>query len=129
MTDIMEQTFWYKIRYTPLRDVLRGRITARLDLRRLLEESALPPAVTQLIQRVAKKTRLWRLEQFDVTQELISHFAEGIKSGTSPEELIRAFGNETEAATLIRRAKRRNRPPAWKVLRVAGLLTAALLVF
>src|SRR6516225_2971828 len=129
MTDTMEQTFWYKIRYTPLCDVLRGRITARLDLRRVLEESALPPAVKQLIHRVAKKTRLWRLEQLDVTQELISHFAEGIKSGASPEELVRAFGNETEAAILIRRAKRRNRPPAWQLLRLAGWLTVALFVF
>jgi hypothetical protein len=129
VTDIMEETFWYKIRYTPLRDILRGRITARLDLRRLLEQSALPPDVKQLIHRVAKKTRLWRLEQFDVTQELISHFAEGIKSGASPGELIRAFGNEANAAKLIRRAKRRNRPPAWQLLRLAGWLTAALLVF
>jgi hypothetical protein len=129
MTDIMEQSFWYKMRYTPLRDVLRGRITARLDLRRLLEAADLPPAVKQLIYRVAKKTRLWRLEQLDVMKELISHFAEGIKSGVSPEELIRAFGDETEAAILIRRAKRRNRPPAWQVLRVTGWLTAVLAVF
>ena len=129
MLDIMEQSLWYKVRYTPLRDVLRGRITARLDLRRLLEATDLPPAVKQLIHRVAKKTRLWRMEQLDVTQELISHFAEGIKSGVPPEELIRAFGNETGAAILIRRAKRRNRPPSWQVLRVTGWLTAALFVF
>src|SRR5215510_8536560 len=129
MPDITEQSLWYKMRDTPLRDVLRGRITARLDLRRLLEAADPPPDVKQLIRRVAKKTRLWRLEQFDVTQELISHFAEGIKSGVSPEELIRAFGDETEAAILIRRAKRRNRPPSWQVLRVTGWLTAALFVF
>ena len=129
MSDITEQTFWYKIRYTPLRDVLRGRITARLDLHRLLEAADLPLAVKELIHRVAKKTRLWRLEQRDVTQELISHFAEGIKSGVAPEELIKAFGDETEAAILIRRAKRRNRPPAWQALRLAGWLTAALFVF
>lgn len=129
MSDITEQTFWYKIRYTPLRDVLRGRITARLDLRRLLEAADLPTAVQQLIHRVTKKTRLWRLEQLDVMQELLSHFAEGIKSGVPAEELIRAFGDETEAALLIRRAKRRNRPPAWQALRVTGWLTAAFLVF
>jgi hypothetical protein len=129
MPDMMEQSLWYKMRYTPLRDVLRGRITARLDLRRLLEAADLPPAVKQLIQRVAKKTRLWRMEQLDVTQELISHFDEGVKSGVPPEELIRAFGNETDAAILIRRAKRRNRPPSWQVLRVAGWLTTALALF
>src|SRR5262245_8417845 len=105
----MEQTLWYKMRYTPLRDVLRGRITARMDLRRLLEGAALPPAIKQLIHRVAKKTRLWRLEKLDVAQELITHFADGIESGVPAEELIRVFGYETEAAILIRRAKRRNR--------------------
>jgi hypothetical protein len=129
MADIMEENLWYRIRYTPLRDILCGRITARLDLRRLLETAGLPPAVEQLINRVARHTRLWRMEQFDVTQELISHFAEGIKSGASPEDLIRAFGDETEAAILIRRAKRRNRPTAWQVLRAAGWLTSALFVF
>ena len=60
MSDIMEQTLWHKLRYTPLRDALRGRITARLDLRRLQEGAALPPSVKQLIHRVAQKTRLWR---------------------------------------------------------------------
>lgn len=129
MPDIMEESLWYKMRYTPLRDVLRGRITGRLDLRRLLEAADLPLAVKQLIRRVAKKTRLWRMEQLDVTQELISHFGEGIKSGVPPEELIRAFGDETVAAILIRRAKRRNRPPSWQVLRVTSWLTAALFVF
>src|SRR5262249_46697272 len=122
MPDITEQSLWYKMRYTPLRDVLRGRITARLDRRRLLEAADLPPAVKQLIRRIAKKTSLWRLEQLDVTQELISHFTEGMKSGVPPEELIRAFGDETEAAILIRRARRRNRPPSWQVLRVTGWL-------
>ena len=129
MPDIMERSLWYKMRYTPLRDVLRGRITARLDLHRLLDATDLPPAVRQLIHRVAKKTRLWRMEQLDVTQELISHFVEGIKSGIPPEELIRAFGSEKDAAIMIRRAKRRNRPPSWQVLRVTGWLTAALFVF
>src|SRR5262249_60606868 len=120
MPDIMEQSLWYKMRYPPLRDVLRGRIPARLDLRRPLEAADLPPAVKQLIRRVAKKTHLWRLEQLDVTQELISHFAEGIKSGVPPEELIRAFGDETEGALLIRHAKRRNRPPSWQIRRVTA---------
>ncbi len=69
------------------------------------------------------------MEQLDVTQELISHFAEGIKSGVPSEELIKAFGNETEAAILIRRAKRRNRPSSWHLLRLAVWLTGALLVF
>src|SRR5262249_8974599 len=47
----------------------------------------------------------------------------------SPEQLIKAFGDETQAATLIRRSKRRNRPLPWQVLRIAFWPMAALLLF
>src|SRR5574342_78062 len=117
MSNAMEETLWYKMRYTPIRDVLHGRITARLDLRRPLGDAALPPSVKQLIHRIVGKTRLWRLERLEVTHELIAHFTDGIASGVSPEELIKVFGDETEAARLIDRAKRRNRPLSWQVFR------------
>jgi hypothetical protein len=39
MSDISEEGFWYKARYTPLRDVLCGKLTARLDLHRELERA------------------------------------------------------------------------------------------
>ncbi len=129
MSDTMKQSLWYKMRYTPIRDALRGQITTRLDLRRALEAAALPPPVKQLIRRVVEKTRLWRLEKLEVTQELISHFADGLKSGGSPDQLIQAFGDESLAATLLRRAKRRNRPVSLQVLRVAGWSTATMLLF
>jgi hypothetical protein len=124
----MDQTLWYKIRYTPLRDALRGKLTARLDLRRPLEETALPAEVKQLLLRVVKTTRLWRLERLEVLQELIAHFADGIASGVSAGELIKTFGDERQAARLIRRAKRRNRPLPWHALRFAGWSTASLFV-
>jgi hypothetical protein len=128
MTDTTDQNLWYKIRYTPIRDALRGKMTARLDLRRLLEETALPAEVKQLLRRVVKSTRLWRLEQLEVLQELIAHFTDGITSGVPPDELIENFGDERQAAQLIRRAKRRNRPLAWHALRFAAWSTSALLV-
>jgi hypothetical protein len=129
MSDIMERTVWYKMRYTPLRDFLRGQITARLDLRRPLEAAALPPAIKELIQDVVWKTRLWRLEKVEVTQELIAHFADGIRSGVPPEQLVTAFGDRTQAAKLIRRAKRRNRALSWQISRVAGWVAAAFFIF
>jgi hypothetical protein len=129
MPDTIDQNLWYKIRHTPIRDVLRGRLTSRLDLRRQLEETTLPAEIKQLLHRVVKATQLWRLEQVDVQQELIAHFNDGIASGVSTDELIKRFGDERQAAQLIRRAKRRNRPLAWHGLRFAAWSTAVLLVF
>src|SRR5262249_25143844 len=120
---------WYKIRFTPLRDALRGRLTGRLDLRRPLTEAALPEPINRLLLQVVKATRLWRLEQLEVMQELIAHFADGIASGSYADALITSFGDAHHAAQLIRRAKRRNRPMPWHVLRYAGWSIGSLLVF
>jgi hypothetical protein len=128
MSDTIDQTLWYKIRYTPLRDVLRGRLTARLDLRRPLEEAVLPAEIKQLLHRVIQSTRLWRLERLEVLQELIAHFADGLASGVSADDLIKSFGDEQQAAQLIRRAKRRNRGLPWHALRFTAWSMAALLV-
>jgi hypothetical protein len=132
MSDVVQPdpqpTFFQRMRHTPLRDAIRGRLSGRLDVKRLIESSALPQVAKDLIRRVVKRTRLWRAEKIDVANELISHFGEGIASGETIEELIRSFGDERQAAKLVRRAKRRNRPLAWKMFRVAGLALAALLV-
>jgi hypothetical protein len=128
MTDTIEQSFWYKIRYTPIRDAVRGRMTARLDLRRRLDAATLPPPVKQLLLRVVTATRLWRLERIEVLQELIAHFTDGLASGISADELIKTFGNEAQAAQLIRRAKRRGRPLPWHAMRIAGWSMIPLLV-
>src|SRR5262249_49087416 len=107
MSDTMDKTVLYKMRYTPMRDFLRGQITARMDLRRPLEEASLAPSIKQLIHRVVSRTRLWRLEKLDVMHELIDHFTQGIASGASPEQLIKAFGDESQTATPIPPSHRR----------------------
>src|SRR5262249_9107726 len=60
------------------------------------------------------------------------HFADGLASGRSPEELAAAFGDPARAAKLIRRAKRRNRGVIWQAWRRtrqgAGVLLALLLM-
>jgi hypothetical protein len=129
MSEVVQQTLWEKLRYTPARDFIRGKLSTRLDLRRPLEEASLPLPVKELLHRVVRSTRLWRLEQVAVMQELIAHFGDGITAGNSPDELIKKFGDEAEAARLIRRAKRRNRPWTWHVLRMATWSAALLLVF
>ncbi len=109
---------------TPLRDLVRGRITGRLDIDRLLEESSLSEAAAGKVRNVVKRTRLWRLEKVDVANELIAHFFDGIEGGTPIEELIENFGDEKQTAKLIRRAKKRQRPVVWQAFAWARLCFA-----
>ncbi len=124
MTDA--RTPWLKtLHRTPLRDLARFRLTGRLDAEARIAAADVPKPAADLVRRVVKRTRLWRLERADVAAELAAHFADGLAAGESAEALIDRFGDERAAAKLIRRAKRRNRPLAWKVLRVAGWALAA----
>ena len=122
-----------KIWTSPLRDLLRGRLTGRLDWRARLAAANFPAPVGELIIRIIKRTRLWRLEKAAVADELISHFSDGVAAGTAAGELIERFGDEKSAAKLIRRAKRRNRPLVWHVwnfmLRASGVIALIYLVF
>lgn len=112
-----------------LRDLVRGRITGRLAWRKAIAASGLPAPARDLIERVVRRTRLWRLEKAGVVAELVAHFADGIAAGASVDELVRDFGDERAAARLIRLAKRRNRPLAWHALKWTrrGLAALALL--
>ena len=69
------ESFWRRLRYTPLRDVVRGQLNGRLDWRFLLLEADLPTEITDTIKQVVHKTRLWHAERVDVAQELIAHFS------------------------------------------------------
>jgi hypothetical protein len=127
MTDATRHPVLYKLRYTPVFDFFRIGFTARLDLNRPLETAALPLPIKELIERVVRRTRLWRLEKLDVLTELIGHFTDGIAASVSADELIAAFGDEANAAKLIRRAKRRNRALYWQALRFASQSVAVVL--
>jgi len=124
--------FWVRLLHTPAADLVRLRVTGRLDVKALMAEADLPEPLRQVVRQVAKKTRLWRCEKVDVAQELIDHFGDGLAAGQSPDGLIEAFGNPRQAARLIRRAKRRNRPLFWRVwgsvIRVAAWTLAAAIV-
>ena len=106
---------------TPMRDLLRGRVTGRLDIDRLLKASGLSETAAGKVSSVVKRTRLWRLEKADVACELISHFTDGLEAGVSMDELIDTFGDERRTAKLIRRAKKRQRPLPWHVFAWARL--------
>jgi len=117
---------------TPMRDLVRGRLSGRLDLERAVEEADLPDSAAAIVRRVAKRTRLTRLEKVDVAREIASHFREGLDAGRDAEELVREFGDPDAAARLIRRGKKRARGPlhkawtrGWKAMGAAALLLLA----
>lgn len=106
---------------TPMRDLVRFRVTGRLDIDRLLDESGLSGAAADKVRRIVKRTRLWKLEKVDVANELIAHFLDGQEAGTSADELVEHFGDERWTAKLIRRAKKRQRPYVWHMFAWARL--------
>ncbi len=100
----------------------------------VISSHELPDSLAELVMDVVKRARLWRGERADVAAELCSHFRDGLDAGTSVEQLRGAFGNPKLAARLIRRAKKRQRPLAWRMLvrtvqataAIAGLIVLAI---
>jgi hypothetical protein len=99
---------------------------APTDLPALLARSGLPAELAALVLDTARRTRLWRSEQLDVARELIAHFRDGLDASRTPADLRAAFGTPADAARLIRRAKRRNRPLWWHLQRRALHALAAI---
>lgn len=98
----------------------------------------LPPALQNLIAQVVRRTRLWTREKKDVLAELKSHFRDGLaaleREGQTGEPAVATlseqFGSPRVAAKLIRRAKKRNRPLAWKVFAgISRALVCTLIAF
>ena len=84
-----ERSFRHRLFYTtPMRDLVRAQITGRLDLTIYPECAGLPTAISALVVRVTRQTRLRVMEKIDVARELTAHFSEGIAAGKTAEELI-----------------------------------------
>lgn len=96
---------------------------------------ALPEALSELIGRVIRGTRLWPSEKRDVRAELESHFREGLIELTqegltvaeSVELLRDGFGDPETAAILIRRGKKRGRSMLWKIIASVAMVTVGVL--
>ncbi|MEQ9400553.1 MAG: ADOP family duplicated permease [Longimicrobiales bacterium] len=69
--------------------------------------SGLPPRLQHLIDEVVEATGLELPDRHDVARELAAHFEDGLAAGRSEEELVQRFGDPTEAAREIARARRR----------------------
>jgi hypothetical protein len=106
-----------RLRTTPLRDLLRGRVSGALAWQRHVAICGLPDALKGVVLEVTRRTGLWRSEKVEVAQELIAHFYDGLDAGVGEEELIKRFGDVKVAAKLIKRAKKRGRGWPWHVWR------------
>ncbi len=113
---------------TPLRDLLRGRLSGRLDMGFFLREAELPASLRALVWEIIDRARLWRIEKADVGRELITHFRGGLDRGESADALAAAFGPTHRAARLIGRARRRGRPVAWRATVRTAQATGLVLV-
>ena len=109
----LETSRWRRMRHTRFLDLIRGRLNGNLDWKQIIANAQLPDDVGQLTYRVVKSTRLSRYEKADVARELIAHFEDGVQAGKSTSEMITTFGDPIQAATLMRRAKKRNRSLLW----------------
>lgn len=122
-------SIWRRLYYSRWRDVLRGRLDARLDWRQTIALSGLPENLSDATTQVVRGSRLWRGEKADVANDLIAHFQDGLEFGRSADELLKSFGDPLAAAQLIRRAKRRNRPMLWYIWHYGWMTLVALVGF
>ncbi len=130
-TGTEHSTTGHRLRNTPMTDLVRGRVSGRLDLEATIADAGLVGPLADLVRRVAKRTRLPRLERVDVARDLAEHFRDGLAAGTDEETLIRDFGDERAAAQLLRRSMVRKRPLLARVGRrfvQAGSITMVVVV-
>ncbi len=121
-------SLWHRLSCTRLGDLLHGRFDGSLDWRRPISDSGLPHELAAVVTDTVLATHLWRREKTDVARELVAHYQDGLAAGRTAEELVRSFGDPRQSARLIRRAKRRCRPLAWKVGRGAEIALVVLVV-
>jgi len=117
-----------KIRQTLQGDIVLTRNTGRLNWRRVIDKASLDELAKAVIKKVVRKTRLWRIERYDVARELVVHFLDARDADVSTERAIERFGDVRQAAKLIRRAKVRNRSSLWHAMRFTGRIVAVLIV-
>ncbi len=75
------------------------------DVERLLDNSNLPEPICERIRTLIGASALQPAARVDVTRELITHFEDGLAAGSDAAALLDAFGDDTTAAPMIRKAK------------------------
>ena len=114
--------------HTPIRDLIRGRITGRLDLDTKLAQANLTPDATALVKQTVRRTKLFTASKKSRSPTNLSP-----TSATPPTPCPRfltpspTLATPPAAATLIRRAKKRQRP-FFRTRQAAKLAVAATVV-
>lgn len=75
------------------------------DVERLLENSDLTESICARIRNLIGASALRPTERVDVTREMIAHFEDGLGAGRDAATLLDAFGDDANAAAMIRKAK------------------------
>lgn len=92
----------------------------------------LPPALAALVAEVVRRTRLRRREKHEIASELAAHFADGLASGRTAEDLASAFGDPKVSARELRQGAIAKRSVIDRGLRralqVAGTSVAVIVV-
>jgi predicted permease len=78
-----------------------------------IDGSALPAEIKERLRAIVGRTEGHDLDLVDVTRELIAHFEDGLRAGSSPSELLDSFGDEDLLARLLigRASERPEAPP------------------
>lgn len=101
---------------------LRRWLDGDLNWRKRLAKTGLPPLVKETITEVVDQKKLTSGERLSVTNELVAHFEDGYEGGESYLTLLSEFGDTQIAATLIGRAKERNRSMFSMFMKIFGLM-------
>ncbi len=87
------------------------------------KRAGLPPCAVEYIDQVVRKMRFRKRVRAEVYEELWAHFEDDLRDVTDPQQretraraLIEQFGDPRLVAVLCRRAKKRCRPLAQKIL-------------
>lgn len=81
-----------RLGHTPLLDILRGRITGRLDWQSLIDEALLPSEVAKHIQTIVERLPVKPLQCVMATEHLIRQARAMLEEGTTPQGVVILIG-------------------------------------
>ncbi len=106
---IKKRSLWTRIRTTPLKDLLRGNLSASLDVDAAIEAAKLPAALAELARRKCRRGILIG-RRFDFAQALLNRLRAALDAGGSPDELATSLSDAKSFAAFMELEKPR---PGW----------------
>ena len=77
-----------RLRFTPLRDLVRGRVTGSLDRTAMIARSGLPEPLGTLVASIARRTWLGRRERAEAARELVDRCRKALDEGRTIEQVV-----------------------------------------